>query len=362
MSKEKKSVRLEHISKIYIHPKTLKEFYATKDVNIDIKEGEFVTLLGPSGCGKTTTLRMIAGFESPDEGEIYIGKDAVNQLTPDKRDTAMVFQSYALLPHLNIFDNVAYGLKLRKLPKNVIEEKVLGILDLVELSGMEGRMINQLSGGQQQRVALARALVIEPSVLLFDEPLSNLDAKLRVTMRTEIRKIQQRVGITAIYVTHDQSEAMALSDRIIIMYKGEVAQIGTPKEIYYHPNSRFVADFIGEANIIDAEVINCSNNKVKIKFLENKTMEVKSEDEFNKGETIKVVVRPEDVIVSDKKISDSIEGKIIDTTYSGDSLKLIVDIPGEYNVKVSTSDDAAFKENEIVYIKFDSKSSVLLRK
>ena len=202
MEKQKKGVRLEHISKIYNDPKTGKEFYAVQDTTLDIEPGTFVTLLGPSGCGKTTTLRMIAGFESPDEGEIYLGDEAINSLTPNKRDTAMVFQSYALLPHYNVFDNVAYGLKIRKLPKEEIKERVLNILKLVEMDGMESRMTNQLSGGQQQRVALARALVIEPSVLLFDEPLSNLDAKLRVTMRTEIRKIQQKVGITAIYVTH----------------------------------------------------------------------------------------------------------------------------------------------------------------
>ena len=190
MEKTKKGVRLEHISKIYQDPKTGKDFYAVKDTSLDIEPGSFVTLLGPSGCGKTTTLRMIAGFESPDEGEIYLGDEPINELTPNKRDTAMVFQSYALLPHYNVFD-----------------KRVMRILDLVELTGMEARMTNQLSGGQQQRVALARALVIEPSVLLFDEPLSNLDAKLRVSMRTEIRRIQQEVGITAIYVTHDQSEA-----------------------------------------------------------------------------------------------------------------------------------------------------------
>lgn len=192
MAKEKKGVRLEHISKIYKDPKTGKDFYAVKDANLEITPGSFVTLLGPSGCGKTTTLRMIAGFESPDEGEIYLGGEPINALTPNKRDTAMVFQSYALLPHYNIFDNVAYGLKLRKLDKATIREKVAGILKLVGLEGMEARMTNQLSGGQQQRVALARALVLEPGVLLFDEPLSNLDAKLRVSMRTEIRRIQRR--------------------------------------------------------------------------------------------------------------------------------------------------------------------------
>ncbi len=255
MEKIKKGVRLEHISKIYKDPKSGKEFYAVKDTSLNIEPGTFVTLLGPSGCGKTTTLRMIAGFESPDEGEIYLGDEPINELTPNKRDTAMVFQSYALLPHYNVFDNVAYGLKLRKVPQDEIKERVTRVLKLVELEGMESRMTNQLSGGQQQRVALARALVIEPSVLLFDEPLSNLDAKLRVTMRTEIRRIQQEVGITAIYVTHDQSEAMALSDNIIIMSKGVVEQMGSPQEIYYHPKNEFVADFIGEANFLPGEYI-----------------------------------------------------------------------------------------------------------
>ena len=264
MEKVKKGVRLEHISKIYQDPKTGKDFYAVKDNSLVIEPGEFVTLLGPSGCGKTTTLRMIAGFESPDEGEIYLGDEAINALTPNKRDTAMVFQSYALLPHYNVFDNVAYGLKLRHVPKEEIRERVMKILDLVELTGMEGRMTNQLSGGQQQRVALARALVIEPSVLLFDEPLSNLDAKLRVTMRTEIRRIQQEVGITAIYVTHDQSEAMALSDRIIIMRSGVVEQIGSPQEIYYHPVNEFVADFIGEANFLKSRLEALSDNRAQL--------------------------------------------------------------------------------------------------
>ncbi len=292
MEKAKKGVRLDHISKIYKDPKTGKDFYAVHDTSLDIAPGDFVTLLGPSGCGKTTTLRMIAGFESPDEGEIYLGDEAINILPPNKRDTAMVFQSYALLPHYNVFDNVAYGLKLRKVPKEEIKERVTKILELVELSGMEARMTNQLSGGQQQRVALARALVLEPSVLLFDEPLSNLDAKLRVSMRTEIRRIQQKTGITAVYVTHDQSEAMALSDRIIIMNKGVVAQMGTPQEIYYHPNSEFVADFIGEANFLkgvckgldgDHALLEVAGTEVRVAAVEN--MKV--------GETYTIVLRPE---------------------------------------------------------------------
>ena len=299
MEKTKKGVRLEHISKIYQDPKTGKDFYAVHDTSLNIEPGSFVTLLGPSGCGKTTTLRMIAGFESPDEGEIYLGEEPINELTPNKRDTAMVFQSYALLPHYNVFNNVAYGLKLRKVPKDEIKERVMKILDLVELTGMEGRMTNQLSGGQQQRVALARALVIEPSVLLFDEPLSNLDAKLRVSMRTEIRRIQQEVGITAIYVTHDQSEAMALSDQIIIMNKGVVAQVGTPQEIYYHPNSEFVADFIGEANFLRGTLKSVDGAQA-VMNIEGTELRVAATDGLEAGKDYTLVLRPEAATLADE--------------------------------------------------------------
>ena len=301
MAKEKKGVRLEHISKIYQDPKTGKDFYAVKDTSLEIQPGSFVTLLGPSGCGKTTTLRMIAGFESPDEGEIYLGGEPINALTPNKRDTAMVFQSYALLPHYNIFDNVAYGLKLRKLDKTTIKEKVTKILKLVGLEGMVERMTNQLSGGQQQRVALARALVLEPGVLLFDEPLSNLDAKLRVSMRTEIRRIQQEAGITAIYVTHDQSEAMALSDQIIVMEKGVIAQIGTPQEIYYHPASEFVADFIGEANFLRGKLTN-KNGENGVVTVEDTAVSVVGVSGLPDGKDCTLVLRPESAILADEGI------------------------------------------------------------
>ena len=299
MAKTKKGVRLEHISKIYKDPKTGKDFYAVKDANLEITPGSFVTLLGPSGCGKTTTLRMIAGFESPDEGEIYLGGEPINALTPNKRDTAMVFQSYALLPHYNIYDNVAYGLKLRKLDKATIKEKVTNILKLVGLEGMEARMTNQLSGGQQQRVALARALVLEPGVLLFDEPLSNLDAKLRVSMRTEIRRIQQEAGITAIYVTHDQSEAMALSDQIIIMEKGVVSQIGTPQEIYYHPANEFVADFIGEANFLRG-TLNQKQGDKGVVMVEGTSVDVTGVYGIQQGSGCTLVLRPESAVLSDR--------------------------------------------------------------
>ena len=302
MSNIKKGVRLENVSKIYIDPKTNKPFKAVDAINVDIKPGEFVTLLGPSGCGKTTTLRMIAGFESPDEGEIYLGDQAINELTPNKRDTAMVFQSYALFPHMNIFDNVAYGLKLRKVPKAEIRTRVFDMLKLVGLEGMENRFTNQLSGGQQQRVALARALIVEPGVLLFDEPLSNLDAKLRVYMRTEIRRIQQQFGITAIYVTHDQSEAMSISDNIIIMNKGHIAQMDTPQQVYYNPASEFVADFIGEANFLKVKVDSVEEAQVNVNLNGVRFPVRKPETPIAVGEERTVMLRPEGIRVSEAGI------------------------------------------------------------
>ena len=351
MEKQKKGVRLEHISKIYNDPKTGKEFYAVQDTTLDIEPGTFVTLLGPSGCGKTTTLRMIAGFESPDEGEIYLGDEAINSLTPNKRDTAMVFQSYALLPHYNVFDNVAYGLKIRKVPKEEIRERVLNILKLVEMDGMESRMTNQLSGGQQQRVALARALVIEPSVLLFDEPLSNLDAKLRVTMRTEIRKIQQKVGITAIYVTHDQSEAMSISDKIIIMSKGKVEQIGTPREIYYHPKSRFVADFIGEANFLKAKVKSVNGEKAVIDVI-GEEIEVNNYGEKVAGEEASLVLRPEAVVLSEKGL---LEGTVTLSTFMG-SYQYYQVMVGDMEIQITDYNPVnrrIYEVGEKAYLDFD---------
>ena len=227
---------------------------AVRDVNLDVAAGSLVTLLGPSGCGKTTLLRMIAGFEEPTSGDILFGDRRVNDDPPNKRDTAMVFQSYAIFPHLDVFENVAFGLRLRKLPNAEIDKRVSRVLDQTGLAGYAKRSPSQLSGGQQQRVALARCIVMEPKVLLFDEPLSNLDAKLREQMRVEIRELQQRVGITAIYVTHDQIEAMSISDEIVVMNAGRVEQLGSPHEIYARPASRFVADFIGKANFASATV------------------------------------------------------------------------------------------------------------
>ena len=354
MAKEKKGVRLEHISKIYKDPKTGKDFYAVKDTSLEITPGSFVTLLGPSGCGKTTTLRMIAGFESPDEGEIFLGGEPINALTPNKRDTAMVFQSYALLPHYNIFDNVDYGLKLRKLDKETIREKVTNILKLVGLEGMEARMTNQLSGGQQQRVALARALVLEPGVLLFDEPLSNLDAKLRVSMRTEIRRIQQEAGITAIYVTHDQSEAMALSDQIIIMEKGVVAQIGTPQEIYYHPASEFVADFIGEANFLRGKLSEKAGDTGCV-TVEGHRVDVIGVEALDDGKDCTLVLRPESAVLAESGV---LPCKVIVSCFMGSYQNYHVMV-GDTLVKITDfnpKNKKIYKTGETAWVDFDKEN------
>ena len=358
MPKESKGVRLDHISKIYKDPKTGKDFYAVHDVSLDIQPGSFVTLLGPSGCGKTTTLRMVAGFESPDEGEIYLGGEPINALTPNKRDTAMVFQSYALFPHYNVFDNVAYGLRLRKVPKPEIERRVKEILELVEMGGMESRMTNQLSGGQQQRVALARALVVEPGVLLFDEPLSNLDAKLRVSMRTEIRRIQQKLGITAIYVTHDQSEAMAISDQIIIMKKGVIAQMGSPMDIYYHPVDEFVADFIGEANFLKGVSKGMRENACVVD-VDGRECLVATDGAFEAGRECEIVLRPEAIRIGE---TGMLPCKVELSCFMGSYQNYHVRV-GDTLVKISDNcpiNKRVFAVGEDAFISFDQECAHVL--
>ncbi len=260
------NVRLEHITKQFKTPGG-GTTTAVNDLSLAIESGSFVTLLGPSGCGKTTTLRMIAGFEVPNAGRIFIDETDVTFVPPNRRELAMVFQSYALFPHLTVAGNIAYGLKLRKIPPDQIRERVAAVLRTVGLEGLGERYTNQLSGGQQQRVALARAIVLEPTVLLFDEPLSNLDAKLREEMRGRIRELQQSLKTTAVYVTHDQVEAMTMSDVIVVINQGRIEQIGSPTQIYEQPASRFVADFIGRVNLLLAEQSVAGDGGLSVKLL-----------------------------------------------------------------------------------------------
>jgi iron(III) transport system ATP-binding protein len=288
---------------------------AVNNVNIEVGQGELVTLLGPSGCGKTTTLRMIAGFELPTSGNVLIDGEDVTMTPPNRRPTTMVFQSYALFPHMNIYKNVAYGLELKKLSRGEINEKVKKILFLVGLEGLSHRPVGQLSGGQQQRVALARAVVNEPKVLLFDEPLSNLDAKLRIRMRIFIRKVQQDLSITSVYVTHDQEEAMTLSDRIVVMNQGAIEQVGTPEEIYARPRSKFVADFIGKTtNFLSGEVVEKDATIVKVKVWE-KVLAFEGTNSFSRGDKVLLVVRPEMIDLAAGE--GMFEGEVNLVTYLG---------------------------------------------
>ena len=355
------SIELKNLVKEYNNPDGSGIFRAVDDINLSIPQGQFITLLGPSGCGKTTTLRMIAGFETASSGDILLDGTRINNVTPDKRDSAMVFQSYALFPHYNVFDNVAYGLVNKNISKEVIRKKVLEMLKLVGLEGMEMRSTNQLSGGQQQRVALARALVVEPAVLLFDEPLSNLDAKLRTYMRKEIRKIQQSVGITSIYVTHDQSEAMALSDRIIIMNKGRIEQEGTPQEIYQRPTNRFVADFIGSANFVPARVDGKDGDRLHITML-GRSFTINGEgDKFSVGEEVDIVVRPEGVDLTD---GDGIPAKVTASTYMG-SLQEYTVRTGGIELNLEAYDPAGIRiyhEGEDVFLQFRPRNLHAIRK
>jgi len=293
MNTKTASVNLENITKIFKDKQSQSEVHAVQEANIVIEPGTLVTLLGPSGCGKTTTLRMIAGFELPTRGKVYIGNEDVTYLPPNKRDTAMVFQSYGLFPHMNVFNNVAYGLKLRKIPKAQINERVMEILKIVGLEQLAQRAPSRLSGGQQQRVSLARSLIVQPAVLLLDEPLSNLDALLREQMRVEIRRIQQSFGITAVYVTHDRVEAMSLSDQIIVMNAGKIVQIGSPEEIYEKPNSKFVAGFIGKVAFFPVQVQETGKEKCVVKINDKVFDTYSYVQQVQTGQTASMMCRPE---------------------------------------------------------------------
>lgn len=316
-----KSVKLDHISKKFGTAR------GVDNVNIHIKPGEFFTFLGPSGCGKTTTLRMIAGFYYPTQGNIFFDERDITTLQPDKRNIGMVFQNYALFPHMTVFENIAFGLEVRRLPKSEMKEKVERAQKLVHLEGYGDRKINELSGGQQQRVALARALVIEPSILLLDEPLSNLDAKLREETRLEIKRLQLELGVTTIYVTHDQTEAMAMSDRIMVMNKGIVQQVGTPQEIYNRPVNHFVASFIGEANIIDGEIMEINGTTVYVKisddvFLSGDMSQSSPDTTFEVGKKVKLAIRSEAIYEGNGP--NQVLGEVQMVEFTGVSINYVV--------------------------------------
>ena len=326
---------LNNITKVFPPRGNVAEVTAVNDVNLEIAKGDLVTLLGPSGCGKTTTLRMIAGFEFPSSGEIILDGEKINSLPPHKRDMSMVFQSYAIFPHLTVFENIAYGLNVKKMAKNEIQKKVDWVLGLVHLEGFGSRSPGQLSGGQQQRVALARALVMEPKVLLMDEPLSNLDAKLREEMRTEIRRIQKTLNITSVYVTHDQIEAMTLSDKIVVMNQGIIEQVGNPVEIYRFPNSKFVANFIGRANFIDGKVISQNTTELVANVMGKKIPLARSNFSFSEGDAIILIVRPEMMHI--KKAGETYDGIIRTAVYLGNNIEYIVEVGG--NLLTGTETD-----------------------
>jgi iron(III) transport system ATP-binding protein len=322
------SIRLERISAQFLH-RVLGQVSAVKDVSLEVRPGELLTLLGPSGCGKTTTLRMIAGFQEPSAGRIFIGDRDVTGVEANDRGIGFVFQNYALFPHLPVFENVAYGLRVQRRDQSEIARAVGEVLAMVGLAGYEQQMPHQLSGGEQQRVALARAIVIRPSVLLFDEPLSNLDAKLRVQMRSEIRSLQKQLGITTVYVTHDQEEAMAISDRIAVMSKGEIAQLGDAEELYRRPASVFVARFIGRTNLIVGVVASVANGRVEIDIAGQRHSVESRDIGLRPGSAVKAVVRPESIGISKPDGSASgIEGVVTSFTYLGEKCEYVVEAAG----------------------------------
>ena len=316
------------------------------DLSLYIRDGEFVTLLGSSGCGKTTTLRIIAGFIDPDEGQVFFDGEDMSGVPPYKREVNTIFQRYALFPHYNVFENIAYGLRVRKTPEPVIREKVEKMLKMVGLQGFEKRSVTKLSGGQQQRVAIARALILEPKVLLLDEPLAALDLKLRKDMQIELKNIQKQLGITFIYVTHDQEEALSMSDTVVVMNKGKIQQIGTPIDIYNEPKNAFVADFIGESNIIDGVM-----DEDYLATFAGHTFKC-LDSGFAPGEEVDVVVRPEDVdIVSPER--GMVQGVVTSVTFRGVHFEIIVDVCG-FKWMIQTTDEHFEGDTVGIYVEPDA--------
>jgi iron(III) transport system ATP-binding protein len=349
--------------------KTFQQVQAVDGVSFDVGDGQFVTLLGPSGCGKTTTLRLIAGLEENDGGEIFLAGRLVSSperriyVPPEKRGIGMVFQSYAIWPHMTVFENVAFPLRIRRLPRAAIKEKVEKALRLFDLLELAPRLSTKLSGGQQQRVAIARALAVEPSILLMDEPLSNLDAKLRERMRFELRELQRRTGIATLYVTHDQGEAMVLSDRIVVMNKGKIEQIGTPEEIYEKPLTRFVSDFIGLSNIFPIEVVGGDGNGLRVKVKQNgRELVCKAAPQAPAAPQRLALIRPESVKLGSREefTGDNVwPGEIESAVYFGESRDYMIKT-GDLVLRARTSPDVVFQRGDSISVHLPAKHVVLI--
>ncbi|MEY3325715.1 MAG: hypothetical protein RL694_602 [Actinomycetota bacterium] len=362
MANKTGSLRLERLTKEFGNGK--EKVVAVRELSLTINPGEFVTLLGPSGCGKTTALRMIAGFETPTSGDVLLDGENLVAMTPDKRPMGMVFQSYALFPHMTVFDNVAYGLRIKKMSAAEIKTAVAEVLESMSLSHLANRAPNQLSGGQQQRVALARAMVVRPKVLLFDEPLSNLDAKLRAQMRVEIRNIQRKLGITSIFVTHDQDEAMSLSDRIVVMRNAVVEQVGNPDEVYRRPASVFVADFIGRSNFLKVENAKKGRSGKASVVVGGVELDVAAQENALNSKHPVLLVRPESISVTASKSSKpgKSEGLVSNVVFYGNHVEYTLDT--EEGVILAVVSDPIYEEivsvGKVAKYSFDEDRTWLL--
>lgn len=348
-------VRLTDVDKNFENDRVVKK------LNLDVQEGEFLTMLGPSGCGKTTTLRMIAGFEYPTGGRIFLEGQDVDDKKPNERNVNTVFQNYALFPHMNVFDNIAFGLVEKKVKKDEIRRRVEEMIRLVRLDGMEKRMPSQMSGGQKQRVAIARALVNQPKVLLLDEPLGALDLKLRKQMQGELKHLQKRLGITFIYVTHDQEEALTMSDRIAVMNNGYLEQVGTPEEVYNHPQTKFVADFIGESNIIEGYIEHMTEDSIEVTMESGKA--VIHESGYRPEEMVYLCVRPENLkITTDAVEGFRFRGQVREHIFIGSINKTMIELPNGQMLKAETpAEDVLVPVGTVVNVYWNPGKAVVMR-
>ena len=347
-------VRLEDFSKSYGEKEVIKK------LDLDIYEGEFLTLLGSSGCGKTTLLRSISGLDTPTTGKVYIDGEDVTNVEPPKRQVNTIFQNYALFPLMTIEDNIAFGLKMKKVPKKQIQKRVKEMLELVHLEGYEKRKPKDLSGGEQQRVSIVRGLINNPKVLLLDEPLSALDLKLRKKMQIELKQLQRKLGITFIYVTHDQDEALSMSDRIVVLRNGQIEQIGSPVEVYENPESLYVADFLGEANVFNGKIISIEDNKYTLRTEEGREIQFVNGN-FNKRDKVNLIIRPENVKISKSvKKGNCLKAKIYEQVYDGAFTKILMHVDGNIVKSIISGNDKLYNRGDEVYIYWDIEDAIVL--